>query len=157
MDKTMNQRWTDMDTSEKRIMMAEKAVELQKLWVPQRFDLVYDVKDNRNIWRSRMIRVITSHVDNSCGDFHVDQYQELHTKKDFIWLPTPERIQPMIGAYWWGVWGDFHLWIQDVEMIGTTRLDLIEKFDSSEQLWMGFAMHRLFNKDWKDEDWIEEY
>ena len=131
------------------INMFEKAEELQKLWEPKRGDIVYDVANNRNIWRSIDWHVITTAFTIAEGNrFHVDMYQDICKKEDYIWLPTQNQLQQLTG-----IESIPTLLSQFNEFVFGNVEYATQFIDSCEKLWLAFVMKKRYNKTWNGRKW----
>lgn len=148
-----------MDTSEQRIKMCEKAVEIQASWKPKFSDIMCSRDDGR-IWgiasegREYYVVNLLAGEDWFMGRTVVYKHNTLAA---FIWLPSQDQLQEMVlGSKYHGVHGlsamirDFEEWNYG---IGFTWLSDGE-FTSMEQLWLAFAQKELHGKVWDGEDWV---
>jgi len=161
-----------MDTTEDYIKMCEKAEEIQKLWEPKRGDIVYDIADNKNIWRSRDWRIITTAFTLVEGNrFHIDSYQDICQKEDYIWLPRQDQLQEMaiehrklqypnydgegkVIGYNYGLsnlLNSFNGFMYDVGRGAHSK----GMQDSMERMWLAFLMWVKFEKSWNGKEWVK--
>jgi len=126
-----------MDTSRQYIDMCIKAEEIQKRWgvlpgdyVWDRIDLVFPLSHNNITYIFKDPRLLDM----------------------IFWLPRQDQLQDIISENWQVVWGDFHLWIQDYDVPGTTRVDVLG-LTSMEQVWLTFVMYELYKKEWRTGEW----
>ena len=145
-----------MDTTEKNIMMCEKAEEIQKLWEPKRGDIVYDVADNKNIWRSRDWHIITTSFTLREGNrFHIDMYQDICEKEEYIWLPTQDQLQKQTGIESIPtLLSQFNEFV--FGNVGYTTQEMCNFIDSCEKLWLAFVMKKKYKKIWNGKEWVKK-
>lgn len=70
--------------------------------------------------------------------------------KHWIRLPLQDQLQDMVGGYMEddknNLLYDFNEWIPMFSHCATL-----------EQLWLGFVMHKMYDKTWDDGEWIQWY
>lgn len=136
-----------MDTSEKYILMCEKAEEVQKEWRP-------DIGDY--IDPCRVVSVITSlyQPDDECcliGTNNVNLYGQMHPQSMYFWLPRQDQLQEMLASEE----GTMEAPLQQLRGF-VYRVNLkrgyYEQFSKSyEQLWLAFVMYEKYQKRWDEE------
>lgn len=157
-----------MDRTKKYIKMCEKAEEIQREWKPQFGDYVYGVPDTDGNLSVSIVVAVDDSVYERLGMIRVtviDRWSgkvdcELWEAEKLIWLPTQDQLQeiwletysrqPSKRGFIWG----FHNWLE-VPYIESKLPE--EYFDTLEQLWLAFIMHKKFGKVWDDEkeEWVE--
>lgn len=166
-----------MDQSEERILMCEKAHEIQELWKPQVGDWFLYTKWGLcpDVLPQRRVLVLAyyhkSKWDKQDISWSVLTYQSTHEKeKDFkassIWLPRQDQLQAMVignGRKMLGRDGvlyRFNNWLV-LEFLDYDNIVTDEKWRmdcSMEQLWLCFVMYEKYNKLWDSErkTWVKE-
>ena len=140
-----------MDTSEQYIKMCGKAGEIQEKWQPAAGDRCAEKTEYEDF--AYYIYLISEYgklyflLSKQEGPFIEDLYAliEFEKRTKYIWLPHQDQLQEMIGDYKKTI--DYPEFEWDFNR---------EQFTSWEQLWLGFAMHSLYQKQWDGEDWILE-
>ena len=72
-----------------------------------------------------------------------------------IWLPTQAQLQEMVcksvddimwmpTLFYWGAQDWYNV------------TEYVSKFQTAEQLWLGYVMHKKWQKVWDGNDWIKE-
>ena len=145
-----------MDTTPLYLEMCEKAVEVQKVWIPAIGDWY-----TKNLSESetdssddpefgvyiRLVRVIASKV----GDL-------LPALNTAFWLPRQDQLQEMVeirvpepleGIRYYYALSDF---------MRTIEAQYVLSMKSMEQLWLALVMDQKHGKFWNGSDWIaKEY
>lgn len=127
-----------MDTTEKYILMCEKAEEVQKEWKP-------DIGDY--IDPCGVVSVITSLYqpdDGFCliGTNNVNFYGQMHPKSMYFWLPRPDQLWAMLDWGWAAIINGLYEF--------TTLEANYENFGSIEQCIFAFVMHEKYQKRWDE-------
>ena len=122
-----------MDTSKKYIKMCEKAVEVQKLWIPKRGDFIVEPakKDSALIISASLNRM-----------FPMD-----------IWLPRQDQLQEICPYKYPEYVFRFYDFLQK-EFIYKDEWICLDSF-SMEQLWLAFVMKEKWNKIWDGQNWVK--
>ena len=148
-----------MDCSVEYIEMCRKAVEVQAVWKPEKYDIVYDVKGRKNI------HVVTSYPDKYYPTFSIDRFQEKRKKEEFIWLSRQDQLQNMVEMVKdksHRQWRFFH-WAFHENYLPITNhcpyiyfMNMVDRYDIEEILWLAFVMWELFSKRWliSDKEWV---
>ncbi len=132
-----------MDTSKEYILMCERAVEVQELWIDmddlrKTFGWCYcDDQGNNHL-----------QLDNQ--GFKQDRTNKL---ANTTWLPRQDQLQGMVeDKYTFDslIW-TFHDFISDEK---GTHMRIKTTTVSMEQLWLAFVMFEKFNKTWNGKEWI---
>ena len=124
-----------MDTSEKYILMCEKAEEVQK----QEFS-------HRPNWHFAYYLHGRWQIEH---DF-------LGGERPPIWLPRQDQLQAMskhkdIGL----LLAEFFWWATRSPTGHTTDVQETHRCNSMEQLWLAFVMYEKYQKVWDGEKWIK--
>ena len=127
-----------MDASKERILMCEKAEEIQKEWSPQNGDFFFTNKVyvwgyyecKKGIWLPRQDQLQEMMKENNIEKLHMKfnsfLYQEYNKLRLMKGQSTCSDITPFII------------------------------FTTMEQLWLAFVMKEKYNKIWNGKDWIRE-
>ena len=126
-----------MDTSKERILMCEKATEIQK----SNFNDDDFYVDTDIFLGNKLFEVVEYEYD------------------DVIWLPRQDQLQEMLierKGYskhdaLENLLTDFENWHYDFKMC-----DMLWVFTSMEQLWLAFVMKEKYNKIWNGKNWIKK-
>ncbi len=150
-----------MDTSETNIKMCD-CPEIQEqakrsddydphdyFWYPP------SVEGTAKVEHASFIAVIGDAENcGHCLSYYVDRLHEA------IWLPLQHQLQMMV---WGGDWI-----VQQMRLYNITnalsssdegyreQIKYWAQFKSWEQLWLGFVMHELHQKEWDGDKWIKE-
>ena len=130
-----------MDTSKEYIEMCEKATEIQEGWKPNEGDFSRDgsggifIIDGWSIGGFRKFR-----KDNS------DQH---------AWLPRQDQLQEMIMETG-HISNYFTLMRMFTNITCGSKMHFYHTLKTLEQLWLAFVMKELYQKIWKDHEWISE-
>jgi len=73
------------------------------------------------------------------------------TMPEWIFLPTQDQLQKMIGGNWSSQLFGLDRFIEESD---SELLDL-DYVTSIEQLWLAFVMKENYSKRWNGEDWVE--
>lgn len=142
-----------MDTSEKYILMCEKAQEIQKLFEFRERDCCFGVFETECIEDSGIFYI------SRCQD---DFYSTLPvTNKERVWLPRQDQLQEMVmkdsinielNRFFVFSLEKRYNWHSDFEYPVFAAF----RFDTFEQLWLAYVMKCKFSKTWSEEkqDWI---
>jgi len=131
-----------MDTSEQYIKMCEKAKEIQG--IPR-----HPEKPHLN-YRSSACFI------HQGGRLWYIRGREHEDSNDYIWLPTQDQLQEMMG--------DFKTCIKLAAGVSLVNQGIIyevggykycHQFTSMEQLWLAFVMGEKYNKVWDGHNWKE--
>lgn len=95
---------------------------------------------------------------HKCDDGDYYYWESSHDTKS-IWLPRQDQLQDMVFTKWYqkDIVSNIHsflLWCNKNWIWGTSNN---ERFDSMEQLWLGFVMHKLYSKRWNGEKWRKSH
>lgn len=167
-----------MDKSETYIKMCEKSTEIQKErcvdWKRCNGDLYY----HRTIpYRDRVQNSSFKNFKKLQSDWqkyeknllvYCHQSTECSVKHDFkdyslelIWLPYQDQLQDILLQEW-----NFHDLVyhyaseysddgwKTPEWANDGKWEL--KYNTMEQLWLAYLMHKKYNKIWNGSDWIKE-
>ena len=146
-----------MDTSEKYILMCEKAEEVQKEWEPEAGDWT-----NRGIFTGCCSMLTHSSVATmedlgyEIVDFKIVKHY--YRKNDLFWLPRQDQLQEMVKYD-----NPIPEGILDALSSATRQHmdspmeDAFCQFNSMEQLWLAFVMHEKYQKQWDEErgEWVK--
>ncbi len=138
-----------MDVSEKYIELCKKAVEIQD----------YRKKHKKTAMRYTL----------ELGDYYIDPishtvciYQVttvISIRGTYIWLPRQEQLQDILknDKNGWYLYGDNVILLKEVyEWAKENFAPPLFGAASMEQLWLGFAMYKKYNKVWKGKNWVKE-
>ena len=135
-----------MDTSEQYVKMCGKAVEIQEGWEPFVGDFVNgDYPSIIKEWSTTSVRSSASlyPINTTRGKW------AWYEKGEMTWLPRQDQLQEIVlSAY--GI--NNPRWA--IEALIDVLGDEIEKFNSHEQVWLGFVMRERHLKIWNGEEWI---
>lgn len=145
-----------MDTSEKYILMCEKAEEIQKQFDPTligKYNFIYIE------WEGGFHGVCINH----------ERLRSIAPpERTVIWLPRPDQLWRMVEAI------DennvhrlfrFNRFIEEHDYLPMTHqcpyiyfINLTDREDIEEILWLAFIMHEKYQKQWLEymQDWKEE-
>jgi len=84
-------------------------------------------------------------------------------KEQFIFLPRQGQLQDMVGDikdkahrqwrfFFWAFHGDYLPITNHCSYIHF--MNMVDRYDIEEILWLAFVMHEKFNKKWNGEEWI---
>ena len=165
-----------IDTTEKYIKMCEKAIVIQRYWIPMEGDFITTSNGiivlSTNImgfhWHECHLHEIRIPVckpieitfeRNKLSDTINFKYAEFNIKQihNPIWLPRQDQLQDMVELTGYkendktvDLWilGDF------TEFTGNNW----KTFVTMEQLWLAFVMHKKYGKVWDDEqgNWVKK-
>lgn len=145
-----------MDTSKEYIDMCRKAVELQDLWEPMEGDFILNTSATPLPPSKRFI-----YVNYLQQPFCNSPHWELITTMPhpfLIWLPRQDQLQNIIQDFVLEVpnikagvcyWSNQFLELNEFLNIPIDG----EPPESWEQVWLSFAMYKLFNKTWENGAW----
>lgn len=146
-----------MDTSEKYILMCEKAEEVQEAWKP----------DKGDFFILGIINTRSKHFAISILGCHWAECESCRTEVDDLrdectWLPRQDQLQEMVyheAVEPWLILDDIHSTITPFSTETEVPISIksqYAKFTSMEQLWLAFVMHEKYQKRWseKDNEWI---
>lgn len=124
-----------IDNSLEYTKMCRKAVEIQESWVPKIGDFFFD-----DDYDSCGVCIV-----NKCGD----------SSERKIWLPRQDQSQELIMSfetYLSGLIYDLYEFSKEYLYFSNGN-DL--RFNSMEQLWLGYVMLKKYNKVWIGDEWKE--
>ena len=92
-------------------------------------------------------------------DYYINKIGDYHHIMTDTWLPKQDQLQAMVSkdfenAGLIGIMNGLSQFSQDAEYEddGNTK-----RFESLEQLWLGYVMKELYDKYWHKNDWRERY
>lgn len=140
-----------MDKTPEYIKMCKAAHEIQKMWNPERGDVVSDDKD-------RIDWIIPENRRKSALDKGMDIQSEgsvIHLSK-MTWLPRQSQLMEIAGNS--GIpFRDlsfiFFEWTKKNYDGSGRRIGDI--FATLEQLWLAFIMENNYRKKWKEDGWMK--
>ena len=148
-----------MDTTKQNILMCEKAIGVQRSWVPQKGDWYYAEGGEVNV-KSRYgysiyideLKVGEGRIflyGNNYGDgYHHPNDMEYNKR---IWLPRQDQLQEMYGTV-----GKNTLWRFCKFVFEPPNVrKYCHQFTSIEQLWLAFIMKEKYSKIWNGKDWTK--
>lgn len=91
------------------------------------------------------------------GDFYIDESGDYYKSGSDIWLPKQDQLQAMLSLQIDSIHGmayGLYEFIKDAEYEndGNTK-----RFESFEQLWLGYIMKEIYDKYWNNEEWMERF
>ena len=150
-----------MDTTKQNILMCEKAVEIQKLLVPNRGDVVF-VDFSKSGWNNvSCVEIVEEYTcDYDENDKEVITWglpypekgnDDRNIGKKYIWLPRQDQLQEMLRI-------DGTMLLTQVKdkyamECWINKNEYSFERDSFEQLWLAFVMKEKYNKEWNGKDW----
>jgi len=140
-----------MDTSPKYIKMCKKAIEMQKQWEPDVADFVMgEYESTITIWQT-----VQGISHGSLKPLFTNAGKlAWYLKSEMIWLPRQDQLQEIVGGHptsFLSKLGKFMYREHDAS--NPNNLEIWNKFNSMEQLWLAFVMKKKYNKEWKGNDW----
>lgn len=142
-----------MDTLKQYIKMCD-CPEIQDKWVPSKADVakgdfvgfVAEANTVDAMGGGTYHSISLSRFSNDKDSFGKYAW---YRKGELVWLPRQDQLQGMMGKYWRTQNLRFYC-----DVFAPTDKYYC-KFDSMEQLWLGFAMHELHEKQWNGKRWIK--
>jgi hypothetical protein len=141
-----------MDTSKNYIKMCKKADEIQSHWEPQNGDYFHGTPEDfadedlsKGVYRffecdDEYYSIIPLSYDVKAKEF-IDE-------TDAVRLPSQDVLQNML---------DFELPIDIIKEFSNwcseLKVAMLERLQTIEQLWLGFAMKKNYQKIWNGKDW----
>jgi len=155
-----------MDKTKTYIKMCDNPW-IQKSWKPEIGDYlfrkysVFGEPLDTEIWKDKNKPEITilSYHNNDASEYYSGATLEGESrivlfpdsdsmiKATYIWLPTQDRLQGMLGFL--GA-SDIYGWLRRI-----TKFQMLYPFQSYEQLWLAFVMKEKWNKVWNGEYWVD--
>ena len=162
------------------IKMCEKAVKIQKAWIPSANDYAIDFF---TITGSRYLITLQSNMEYPFIS-ELTPSEKTEYKRRCIWLPRQGQLQKMVQDV--GTWADHNRALaqcfasfcnpsfatsggelkiakEDKAVMAKwgERLqkyvgaeNYLRQFTSMEQLWLAFVMKEKYNKTWNGKDWV---
>lgn len=151
-----------MDTTNKNILMCEKAVEIQESDVRHKFGNTVSFQCHENVKYSRASCFIlcSSKRDDTARIASQDNRGLSTTWDKLIWLPRQDQLQDMIvnhGGFYKGLssFGKVFRRLDNFHSSVDTAHKYYGQFDSMEQLWLAFVMKEKYSKLWNGNDWVK--
>jgi hypothetical protein len=132
------------------VLMMSKAYELQEYWRNERGPKVGDWTDKGMIvyvgFRPDNIDLSVQSI--SGGIFYYCQ------PKALIWHPTIEQLMGMVDMETLGLLATFNDWVFDMHRVYKNTV-YISQFETAKQLWLAFVMWELYQKVWRNNQWVK--
>jgi hypothetical protein len=128
-----------MDTSQRYILMCQKAGEIQKSRDARSGDFYLDYR-----LKEPGISVYFSEVEE-----YIPNFGQRFDFEFMAWLPRQDQLQEMIDKNRIKSYEKLHYFL------GGNWI-FLKKFDSPEQLWLAYVMETLYSKVWSGQEWVKE-
>jgi hypothetical protein len=153
-----------MDTSPTNIDMLTKAVEIQKLYNPNKFSVLWDYNLKYDYDHNMKYKEYRIYPDYSKDRPYLHPTHVFETCDGYewmaIWVPQQDDLQDIYYtkeiAERYQTTKGVHLALQ-LSWFVTNYRSYSEQFVSPEQLWLAFVMKKNFDRTWNSDkkDWIK--
>ena len=141
-----------MDKSKKYIQMCKKADEIQNHWEPKNGDFFWGTIED--FADEDPLQAVYQYFE--CEDEYYTiiplsydpSLKEFTDETDAVRLPTQHELQHMVDFETpLDMVASFADWVKEL------TLTMQERYQTMEQLWLGFVMNKNYNKEWTGKDW----
>lgn len=148
-----------MDATNRYIIMCQKAMDIQNIWIPKQCDFMIDredLEDGLSFCKpgEGLVQVVDIYFEEQGSEQYQQEREDL--KKNALWLPRQDQLQKMIEPDDSKVHSIIHNVVEEQYYYPSkgAYVAATEIFYSLEQLWLAYVMKEKYNKVWNEEDWV---
>jgi hypothetical protein len=136
------------------VKMCETAVKVQELWEPIAMNIMYCT----GLQSVGFLKRYSCHYKEGykLELQNIQHFSEtiIANRSDCVWLPTQSQLQGMVDIH------PLSRLVQQFSVFAHNNLSAAPtmdsyniRFETMNQLWLAFVMHKKFNKTWNGEGW----